>query len=385
MVQGPNRRRSRGGATSRLNVILSVVLIVIVVAIVGVLLLSSRADADPPTPTPTAVAEASPTTALGVATPTAAPGEPTPEPTEEQPTSTPVQPTPTVEPTPTPIVGDFGELPAAEMPTGNSARRPLTLDYRLDLSLQLVPAQAPVYALQHRTWTLDEAEALAASLGVEGELIDQGGGSFRTSDGSLYISGDLVRYVGAAEASPEAGELPGDDALVQIARAWLVEHHLAGADAGPGSVVLRDDDGGRAVVVIKPIEPEEILSAVPQASVTLAADGEVLQAEVRWPAALQRSDYGLRPAEDLWADIRAGRGYVELDPTSLPASDGTLTGSATLTSASVAYSLAGSPATKQFLVPLVVFSGQAEIEGSAAPIPIKVYVSAVSAQVAPRG
>jgi hypothetical protein len=388
MAQGPNRRGSRRGAASRLNLILSVILIVIVVAIVGVLILNSRAETEPPAASPTAAAvDASPTTALGIATPTAAPSEePTAEEGTEVPeTPTPEPPTPTIEPTPTPLVGDFGDLPAPDMPSGNSARRPITLDYRLDLSLQLVPTEAPVYALQHRAWTLEEVEAVATALGIESEVVDQGGGSFRTADGSLYISGDLVRYINSAPDASGEAELPGDDALIQMARNWLIEHRLVGADAGPGSVRLRDEDAGRAIVAIKPVEPESILSAAPEAAVTLTADGTVLQADVQWPAALNRSDYGLRSAEDLWNDIRAGRGYLEIDPAALPASDGALTGSANLTSVSLAYSLAGSPATQQFLVPLVVFAGQAEIEGADGPIPIKVYVPAVGAQVAPRG
>jgi len=388
MAQGPNRRGARRGAVTRLNLILSVILIVIVLAIVGVLILNSRSKAEPPAASPTAATtNASPTAALGVATPTAAPSaEPTTEQEAEvQQTPTPEPPTPTVEPTPTPVVGEFGDLPAPDMPSGNSARRPITLDYRLDLSLQLVPTEAPVYALEHRTWTLDEVQALANSLGIESEVVDQGGGSFRTADGSLYIASDLVRYINSAPDSSGATNLPGDDALIETARTWLIEHHLVGADAGPGSVRLRDDDAGRAIVAIKPVEPQGILSATPEASVTLTADGTVLQADIQWPAALRRSNYGLRSAEDLWNDIRAGRGYLEIDPAALPTSDGALTGPASLTSVSLAYTLAGSPAAQQFLVPLVVFAGQAEIEGADGPIPVKVYVPAVSAQVAPRG
>lgn len=386
MANGPYGRRSRRGATSRLNLILSLILIVIVIAIVAVLVLSSRGDEQAPASTPTAQAGATPTAPLGAATPTAGGAQETPGLAATAPTGTAEQPTPTVEPTPTPLVGDFGDLPAADMPSGNSAGRALTLDYRLDLSLQAVPTQADVYALEHHAWTLDDAQALAQSLGITGEVVDQGGGSFRANGGgSLYISGDLVRYVADPGATPTAGALPGDDALVEAARAWLLQHGLVGADAGPGSVVLRDEEAGRAIVLIKPVEPDPILSAVPAASVTLSGDGEVVQADIRWPQSLRRSTYGLRPAEELWNEIRTGRGYVELDPAALPSPAGPLNGSATLTSVSMAYTIAGTPASQQFLVPLVVFSGQAQIEGAAQPIPIKVYVPAVSAQATPRG
>lgn len=387
MQQRPQRPGSRRGTSTRLNLILSAVLMVIVIAIAVVLVLSSRDNGDTPE-TPTAVAEVSPTVIATPEdeTPTEVAEEPTAEATEPAATPTPVTPTPTVEPTPTPIVGDFGDLPAAEMPTGNSAGRPISLDYRLDMSMQLVPQQAAVYEISHRSWTLDEVTALADALGLTGEVVDQGGGSYRVSGGgSLYVTGDIVQYAADPAAEPVPGPLPTDDILIQSAKTWLIKHQLVGADAGPGRITLRNTDMGLATVVIKPVEPEGILSAIPSASVTVAADGTVVQADVRWPAALRTSTYGLRSPEALWDEVRGGRGYLELDPGLLPTTQGALQGSATITSASIAYTLAGTPGMKQFLVPAVVFSGQAQIEGADQPVPVKVYVPAVSAQAAPRG
>ncbi|MBX6342928.1 MAG: hypothetical protein IRY97_10755, partial [Thermomicrobiaceae bacterium] len=227
---------------------------------------------------------------------------------------------------------------------------------------------------------------LAQSLGVDGDVVDQGGGSFRVSgSGSLYVSGDLVQYVAAPSGTPTAGKLPADDDLVQTARSWLLNHNLAGADIGPGSVIGRREDLGRAVVVVKPVEPSPILSETPSASVTVTASGAVAEATIRWPAALKKATYGLRGPEDLWSDASNGRGYVDIDPSQLPPGNGQVKGTVTITGADLAYTTAGAAGTRRYLVPIVAFKGQARIEGASGPIPVTIYVQAVGAQAAPRG
>lgn len=386
MAQRRNRP-TRPGTASLLPLVLATILLVIVIVLVGVLILNTRGG-DSQEVTPTVAATTTPTT-TSQATPSPAPASPTaaaeaspppasPEPTEE--------PTEAPTPTPTPLVGEFGPLPAGQMPSGNSTGRPLNFEYHLDMSLQMVPAQAPAYEMQARIWTAEQVQDLADSLGITGEVVDQGGGSFRvTGTGSLYVSGNLVQYVSPQEATPVAAMLPPDDMLTEAARSWLVGHQIVGADAGQGTVLDRDEETGQAHVLIKPVEPQQIFSAIPSALITVRADTSVSNAEVHWPAGLRRSDYGLRTAEEMWADVTSGRGYIEIDPTQLPQGGGPIQGTVTATSASLAYTIAGNPATGQFLVPLVVFSGQAQIEGVEAPIPVQIYVQAVSAQAAPRG
>lgn len=362
--------------------------ILFVSVIVLVLIFTSGGAADAPE-TPTVAAVATPSETAEPATPPAddpATPSPTTEPTvTATPTETPTPtPEPTPEPTPTPVVGDFGPLPPAEVPSGNSASRALNLDYRLDMSLQLVPQTAPVFQMLPRSWTEEEVAALAENLELTGEVVDQGGGSFRVSgNGSLYISGNLIQYTAAQIGTPVAAPLPTDDVLTQAAHTWLVNHGIIGADGGPGRVVDRNEDAGIALVVVKPVEPQGLLTAVPSAAVTIAADGSVVEANVQWPEALMRSEYGLRDAADLWSDVQTGRAYVEIDAGALP--DGAVNGTMTATSADLAYTLAGSPATTQYLVPLVVFAGQADIEGADGPIPVKIYVRSVAAQTSPRG
>ena len=60
-------------------------------------------------------------------------------------------------------------------------------------------------------------------------------------------------------------------------------------------------------------------------------------------------------------------------------------GTATARSVSLAYTVAGTTSTKQFLVPLIVFQGEAKINGVDAPVPVLIYVQSVNQQDAPGG
>ncbi len=399
MAQRGNRPRQTNQNNSPVAIIAASVVLIVVAAIVGWLIFGYKgAGQSTPvaTTSPVAAATSSATAtaetgaatstpeATATATETATP-EATPTETEA------ATPEPTVAPTPTPLVGDYGELPSADIPSGTPGSRRLQLTYHLNMSLQDIPQQADVYLMQSRTWTQADVESLAQSLGITGDVQDQGNGSFRVSgSGDLYISNNLVQYIapsgGGQTGTPVANQaLPNNDALVQTARGWLIQQDLLGATIGSGTVVSRDENQNIAQVQFKPVEPDQLLSAIPSANVTLNGAGEVTEAYIRWPATMPRSTYGLRSAADLWNDAANGKGYVEIDDTQLPSGSGALPGDATITSASLAYTTAGAPETKQYLVPLVVFEGQATISGADAPIPIKIYVPAAGAQAAPRG
>lgn len=387
MSQRRNRPVQPGSSGSQRTLLFSIAALVIVVAIVVALIFAtgsggknaSTPTAPVPSPTAAAAQGTSPVTPQSTHTATA-------EASASASVNATKTPAPTPVPTPTVVVGEFGPLPPAEMASGNSASRPLDLEYRLDMSLQLVPKDAEVYQLLPRTWTADQVKSLAQSLGVNGDVVDQGGGSFRASgNGSLYVSGNLVQYAALQTATPVAGPLPTDDILTQVASQWLLKNQIVGAEAGPGTVVDRNKDTGQALVLVKPVEPKGLLSAVPSAAVTVAANGTVVQATVQWPAGFKRSTYGLRGASDLWNEAQTGRAYVEVDPQQLPPGNDPVNGTVTITSADLAYTTAGNAATQPFLVPLVVFAGQAQIQGVASPVPVKIYVQAVAAQTAPRG
>lgn len=394
-------RRATTSAASKAPLVAAIVVLLIVAAIVGILIARSTGGSASDTPTADVSLAASPTkgatpvtnaagTPIAAQDPTASPSATTGT-TNSQATTTATSATSTQQPTPaptsaqptaTPVVGSFGPLPPALLSTGNSVGRTLNFDYHLNMSLQMIPTTAPAYEFQNRQWTLDQAKTLAQSLGITGDVASQGNGTYQASgNGSLFVSGNVVQYVGAQSATPVAAPLPSSDFAIQAARNWLLQHQLVGADAGQGSITDQNKATGRTLVVIKPVEPSGILSATPSAAVTVGADGTVLEANIQWPASLQSSTYGLRGASDLWSDVTSGRAYVEISPDQLPS--GPISGTVTVTSASLAYTITGGSTAKQFLVPLVVFAGQARING--ADVPVKMYVQAVSAQVAPRG
>jgi hypothetical protein len=354
---------------------------------------TAEAAESTPTPEPTIEVEATPTPDATneddedaddeeiELTPTPTP-EPTPEvvaeeQSVEEPTPVPEsQPEETI-PEPDLVVGDFGELPPGNMPSGDPS---ITGGFQmnLDMSLQNVPTLAAAYQVNSRQWSLGEVQNLADRLGVQAEIVDQGGGSFRAEgpEASIYISPMMTQFIRSTGGS---GPLPGNDQVIQIARSWLVENGLVGADAGSGRVVDRDDVGGRATVQVKPVDPPEIISATPSARVTVQGDGTVVEATISWPGSLQSSTYSLRSAQALWADASQGRGFIDLPPSFQGA-----TGTITITSSRIAYTIAGSPQGSQYLVPVVAFSGTATTSGGDSSS-VNIYVQAVAAQAVPRG
>jgi hypothetical protein len=309
---------------------------------------------------------------------------PTPIPIAEEPVPTPTPAPQQPAPEAPPVVGDFGELPPSDMPSGSPAEA-LNMSFNLDMSLQAIPGQATVYQMNRRQWSLSDVQGLASRLGIDAQVVDQGGGSFRAEGGSasIYISPTTIQYV-----RPSSGEsapaLPGNDQLVQMARSWLVDNGLTGADVGSGQVLDRDEGSGRAFVLLKPVEPSEIISATPSAGVTVRGDGVVLEASINWPSSLSGSTYSLRSAENLWADATQGRGFIDIRAADLPANFQGAATTVTITSGGIAYTIAGSPQGSQYLVPVAVFTGTANVAGSGG-IPVRIYVPAVAAQAGPRG
>jgi len=381
------KRRSRGRHTSRpQRWVLPAALALIAMVVLAVWLALGLGDeagellagTEPATPTPAAP--------LAVETATPVPAEQTPS-TEDTVTPT-LESTPTVAPPPTPvptvIIGEFGELPRPNMPQARPDLARLQPQYSLAISLEQVPTEAPVYRMLSRAWDRERVVAIAESLGIEGEVTESTGG-FHIADGAqeLYISGNQVQYQRLA-ASQQAATLPDDTTLIAAARDWLMTHDLVGEGLGAGTVSDRLEDTGLAIVVFQPAEPSPVLSAVPRATVTVSADGEIRQAFINWPAGFESSIYGLRDAELLWQDVLEGRGYLEVDVESLPPGNDPLPADVTITGVEIAYTDAGGESDR-YLTPLVRFTGEATIAGVDGPVPMRVSVPAVGAQAAPRG
>jgi hypothetical protein len=324
-----------------------------------------------PAPTATVVTEAAPTPTTAEETVTVDEPEPTEAPVEEATAPT------------EPVIGEFGELPPAQIVSGGLTRE-LSLTYELAVSPSDMPSTAPVYLLLWPQRALEDVEAIAAGAGIDGLVEDLGGGNFQAigSTGELYVSPTVVQYVSAVEAP--SGEVADDATLASIAQTWLLDIGLVSGDVDSGTVVARDDEAGRAVVLFKPVQPSPLLAVTPSATVTLGSDGTILEANVRWPESYAGSDYGLRSGDELWNEVLAGEGSIEADLSGVPG-DGPVSGTVTVTAVSIAYSYAGSPAENEYLVPIVMYSGEAVLDDSGAIVPVSIYVPAVYGESAPSG
>ena len=359
----------------------------------------SRAATNQPsaslTPTPAGTPEATPRafpTLTPAPTNTPAPddeeeGEAEPdstEPAEEPADPEPEDPDPTPPdddpPTPVeePVAGDFGYLPPPQLPSGG-AGQDLSIDYQLATSLEMVPQTGTVYEIIWPSYTEDEVALMAANIGVDGEVESQGDGVFQVagSEGSLFVAPTVIEY--GVYAAGSGGPLPSSDVAIDAAWNWFSSLGIDGVSAGESDIVAVEESAGLSVVSITPSYPTPNLAPTPSARIKVSAEGVVEEATVVWPSALAESEYGLKPGIELWEELRSGNAFISADLSET----GGGTASMSVTDISIAYTVAGSPWEGQYLVPLVVFGGTANVNGS--DVYVTAYVPAVYHQGNPLG
>jgi hypothetical protein len=277
-----------------------------------------------------------------------------------------------------PVAGDFGFLPAPQLPSGGAGQS-LDLDYQLATSLEFVPLNATVYEITWPSYSAADVELMAANIGLDGEVTSQGDGVFSVqgSESSLFVAPTIIEY--GVYSAGGGGPLPPSDVAVDAAWSWFASLGVDGVSPGDGRVIAVDEAAGLSIVALTPGSPSPNLAPTPSARVKVSAGGVVEEATIVWPAALNGSDYGLRSGIELWEDLRNGYAFVSAD---LSESGG---GSATMnvTDISIEYTIAGSPWDRQFIVPLVVFGGTANINGVS--VYVSAYVPAVYHQENPLG
>lgn len=310
-----------------------------------------------------------------------------PSPTESAPTETgpdptatevePPEPTATDAPEPTalPLEGAFGFLPPAQLPSGGVSTT-LELEYQLAMSLEALPTIGTVYRIVWPVYTLEEVQAARDRLALQASVIEEGVGVYRVESdrGTLFVSPTEIVYR-AAGFNDNTG-MPADETAVAAARDWV---DLSGFILSPmdsGEIVGRDEALERIVVKFRPVSPQPNLAPNPSATVTIGSGGIVLEARIAWPTDLEASDYGYSDALDVWREIQNGQGFLEADITSVFAT-GQLSGAATISDYSTAYTLAGNPDTGHFLVPLITFHGTARIDQTGDEIPVFVSIPVV--------
>jgi hypothetical protein len=354
-----------------------------------------------PTPTSGAVSSATSPSATGTRsqptststdsgaspTPSVNGDEPSPSPTEElvedEPTEEPEpDATATAEPTTEPDMGDFGTLPPAQIVSGGLARN-VDLDYELAISLDAVPVSATAYRLYWAGWSADDAASVASKVGIVAD-VEGASGSYEVvgDGGQLYISRTVVQYVNTRQ--PVGGLLEDNATVIENARIWLANSGITAGNVGEGALIGRDDAAQRAVILFKPTSPAPLLAFYPSATVTIGPGGDVREANIRWPDGYDTSEYGMRPASQIWNDVLAGEGSIDADLSELPGS-GPVSGTLTVYDVSIAYSFAVAGDGSEYLVPLIVFTGEIYAPEYGESVPAAVYIQGVYGQSAPRG
>lgn len=269
------------------------------------------------------------------------------------------------------------QLPPADLPTMNEQGFVFELESTFTGSLANAPTEAPVYEVTSTEQSLASAQEIAAQLGVDGEVTDQGGGSFAAEgNGDLYVSPGLVQYISAA-AVPE-GQLPSDEEAIAYGREWLRQTGLLPPNIGEGAVEARVESPARVIVSFQPIEPESILSSSPGITIVMGPNAAILEASFRWADIRAGDVYQLREAESAWQEVAERRAYLQATvPADVFPQGSTITGTATYGSVSLSYTTSGVPGENQYLQPVFVFSGELTAEGSDQSFPITAYVPAI--------
>jgi hypothetical protein len=241
-------------------------------------------------------------------------------------------------------------------------------------SLDDVQTEARVYEMTVATFDPASADEIASRLSIDGEVTDQGGGTFAAEgNGSMFVTPGLVQYISASEI-PE-GDLPTDEQAVAFGREWLRQTQLLPANVGEGSVVARVESPPRVIVAFKPVQPERLLSADPSITITMGPNALIIEASFRWAELSAGDTYQLRGADAAWSEVAERRAYLQaMIPSDVIAPGSTITGTASYSSIALAYTSSGIPGEQQYLQPVFVFTGTITPEGSTTSFPITAYV-----------
>lgn len=266
------------------------------------------------------------------------------------------------------------QLPPADLPTMNEQGFVFEIESEFTGSLDQVPAEALVYRMTPQTFDAGSAQAIASQLSIEGEVIDQGGGTFAAEgNGSLFVTPGLVQYISAAEI-PDGG-LPSDDQAIAFGREWLRQTELLPANIGQGGIVAKVESPPRIIVSFKPIQPEHLLSSDPSITITMGPNASIIEASFRWSELSAGDTYQLRGAAAAWMEVAERRSYLQAAiPSDTFPPGSTITGTASYSGVSLAYTTSGIPGEQQFLQPVFVFTGTVSPEGSTTSFPITAYV-----------
>lgn len=277
------------------------------------------------------------------------------------------------------------QLPPVDLPTMNEMSYTFELESTWEGGGASTPEELPVYHYALRNYSEEEVQVIAEALGVEGEIVSQGEGTYTVEgDGTIFTTPGLLQFVSSVEVPEE--DLPGDEEALAYAREWLRLSGLLPANSDAGEVIAEIESPPRQIVGFKPASPSPLLSSSPGITVTIGPGGTILEARITWATVEQGDTYRLRSQEDAFEMVASRQSYLDV---TLPEEEfpqgSTITGTATYDSVSISYSTSGVPGETQYIQPVYVFNGSMTPEGSEESYPITAYVPAIVTGLEPVG
>lgn len=276
-------------------------------------------------------------------------------------------------------------LPIIDLPTMNSQSYTFELESAWQGDAESIPLEVPIFRVEPISYDQDRVGEVAEVLGVDGEISEQGEGTYTVEgEGTIYTTPGFLQFVSAVEA-PDEG-LPDDDAAIAFARDWLRISGLMPADIGDGSIVARIEEPARLIVEFLPAAPTPLLSSTPGITVTVGPAGTILESRVSWATITEFETYRLRGVDDAYSVIEARQSYLDVTlPIEQFPQASEITGAATYDEVTVAYASSGALGEAQYLQPVYIFTGSVDLEGSDETFPIAAYVPAIVTELQPVG
>lgn len=276
-------------------------------------------------------------------------------------------------------------LPVIDLPTMNSQSYTFELESSWQGDTGSVPEEVPIFQVESLNYGEAEVAEVADTLGVDGEITEQGEGTYTVEgEGSIYTTPGLLQFVSAVDAPDEA--LPDDEAAIAYARDWLRISALMPADIGDGSIVARIEEPARLIVEFLPANPAPLLSSTPGITVTVGPAGTILESRISWATITEVETYRLRGVADAFTVIEGRQSYLDVTlPIEQFPQASAITGTATYDEVSIAYTSSGTVGEAQYLQPVYIFTGTLAPEGSDETFPISAYVPAIVTELQPVG
>lgn len=276
-------------------------------------------------------------------------------------------------------------LPIIDLPTMNSQSYTFELASSWQGDAESVPQEVPIFQVESISYDQEQVAEVADTLGVDGEITEQGEGTYTVEDeGSIYTTPGLLQFVSAVEAPDEA--LPDDEAAIAYARDWIRISGLMPADIGDGSIVAHIEEPARLIVEFLPANPAPLLSSTPGITVTVGPAGTILESRVSWATITEVETYRLRGVADAFTVIEGRQSYLDVTlPIEQFPQGSTITGTATYDEVSIAYTSSGAMGEAQYLQPVYIFTGTLAPEGSDETYSISAYVPAIVTELQPVG